>query len=151
MAVNVNNFVHSLALQLASATSLAYATAPRAIWRHRAIEDQAADPYSVLRVYGGSPLMWHPLPRLSLQVWTLGTSDDAALAQAQRLAEAFTDTDSLPRHGWVFAGQSTAGSTDGTWRIVSCDILQRPGLVGRDDRGRAEVVFNVDLGFLKAS
>jgi hypothetical protein len=42
-----------------------------------------------------------------------------------------------------------AGAADGHYRLVSVDPQQRPGMIGVDDRNRAQGLFNFDVGFFK--
>lgn len=147
MAINLNNFLHSLALAMATASSLAYETTPRSLWRNQAIEDAAADPYSVLRIYGGGPLVWHPLPIISVQCLTSGGGNDAVLSQAQKLFESLLESDGRPAQGRIITGKTVAGASDGTWRIVWIQIINRPGLIGRTEKGQAQAAFNFDCGF----
>ena len=157
-----SDFLHSLCkwivAQAASFTptvTLQYAGTPRSLWRDKVIETDATDPYSVIRTYPGAPLSWaFRLPRQSLQVQTTGTSDEAAKAQIGNIFQAFTDADGLPLRGVVMNGFKASGNgttADGTYGIVFANLMQRPGMTSRDDRGRATFTFNVEVGFRKLS
>jgi hypothetical protein len=146
MILNAANLMHSLCLWLETATSLKYATTPRAIWRGQAAEGAScADTYSVVRLYGGAELVHDPVEVLAVQVMTVGTTVEGAMSQARKLFEAVLNADGTPKIGWTIAGKTTAGVADGTWRIISIAAMQRPTVIGVDERGRSEVSFNWEL------
>lgn len=155
MSVDVRNFVHSLATFMATAAGgLAFATGtPRALWTWQAVEGGTPptdDPYSVLLIFGGAGQVWDPLPRRSVQCRTVGTSKLAAVARAQLLYEALLDPASgRPWQMKQISGLTTAGASDGHWRLVSVETLGPPGLLAPDDRNRAELAFNFEVGFFK--
>lgn len=150
MAIDVNNFLHSLATLVAAAASVHYATgSPRQLWIGRAVEASAADPYAAMTIYPGPGRVWDPQQRLSIQVRSSGTDGLATMALAQKLFEALCDADGVPWQMKQVTGWTVAGASDGHWRIVSIEFRQGPGNVAPDDRGRAEVVFNFDVGFFK--
>jgi hypothetical protein len=163
LSVVVTDFLHSLARDLvvrAAAASvpvtIAYpatpsASTPAGLWTGKAIEAYAADPYTVLRITGGAGTTWDPLPRLSVQFWTVGKGGPvAALNRAQTLFEALLDADGRPARMRVIDGFKWANdAADGHWLVVSIDPLQRPGPLGPDANGREQVSFNCDIGFVR--
>jgi hypothetical protein len=157
MPLNIDNFLHSLCRWLSAATSLRYGTSSptRQLFRHQAVEDAlAADPCSVVRVYGGPGVNWLATHQRSLQVMTIGKAPAAVLAQAQALYEAFL-SGNRAAHMTVITGYTAANVTgagdDGTWRLIGIDLLQQPGINGIDERGRVQSSFNVDVTFVKAT
>jgi hypothetical protein len=135
--------------------ALAYATTPRALWREVVNEQDAADPYSVLRIYGGPPMTWHPLLRMNVQCQTVASSevgDEAGLERASILFQTLLAADGKPIRMQSIPGFHAAdNSADGTWLLHHVDPLQRPGFTGRDDRGRALAGWNFEVGFYKTS
>lgn len=149
MSVDLDNFLHSLCLAIATATGLEYAGTPRALWAGRVIEGaDCAATYAVATIYGGPAQLWDPLARVSVQVMARGP---AALATAQKIFEALHTSDGRPWRMQTIDGTTVAGAADGHWRIVSVDFSQRPGVVSTDDNGRDEAVFNMEIGFAKVS
>jgi hypothetical protein len=155
-SIDPADFLHSLATVMAAAASVNYASgSPRGLWIWQAVEDAggagvaAADPYSVLSIFSGSPQGWGLLPRVNVQCKTVGSNRGAAALAAMKLYEALLDTDGYPWRMRRIAGLTVAGTADGHWRVVSADSQGRPGMIGVDDRNRAEVVFNFEVGFFK--
>lgn len=162
MRLDPNQFLHSLckflvtqAAALTPAVTLAYAPASgnADLWYNQALEANSNDPYSVLRTYPGPPLDWAQMAdKLNVQVETVGGSDGAALARGQVLFECFTSLDGLPLRMKTFSAYDVATNTaDGTFLLVAAIPLQRPGLIGRDERQRANVVFNLELWMNKTA
>jgi hypothetical protein len=164
MGLHLDNFLHSFARDLVvrAAAAAPPVTIPYAadasggnlgLWRGRAVEDSATDPYTVLRITGGPPSQYDALPRLSLQVFTTGKVRGAiepVLNRAQSVYETCLDAEGLPARMRVIDGYTAAeNAANGHWRIVSIDPLQRPGSIGPDVNGREQVSFNLDLGFFK--
>lgn len=228
--VRLQNFLWSLvdwitqqALALSPSTVLTQYGPPRDVGVNLIREADAADPYTVLRFYGGPPITWHPLIRFNAQVLTVGTdpltsqerawmvlqslldpsgkglrmqripgltpnpsdapltttittalagsasmvvANGAALTVGSRYSIALDGTNPSEN----FTVQSVTGNTiaigtplaynhvsgafietDGQYLITSLDALQRPGILSYDERGRANVVFNVEVSFYKAS
>jgi hypothetical protein len=135
MPFDAGNFLDVLAAAIATAASLNYANAnqPRALWRHAAVEGGCTDPYSVLKIYGGS-LSFVPVPSCSIQCETIGTGNDATFARAVAVHATLLDGNGRPVRMKAISG----------YRLNGID-LRAPGLVGRDDKGRAKVVFNFDV------
>jgi hypothetical protein len=160
MAVDLTNFLHSLCRYIVAraaartpAVAIAYLGTPRALWRTRADQADAADPYTVLR-YGPGPAVDNdPLPRASVQVLTTGKDPEAALTRSQIIFEALCGDDpiGLPPARMVTIGgyRASDDAADGHWLIVSIDPLQRPGLLAPTQQEREQVSFNVDVGFVK--
>jgi hypothetical protein len=151
-----NQFLHSLckflvtqAAALSLAVTLAYAPASgnADLWYNFGKEEFSNDPYSVLRTYPGPPLDWgHMSDKLNVQVETVGSSDAAALARAQAIFECFTSLDGLPLRMKTFTAYDVDTNTaNGIFLLVAALPLQRPGLIGRDERDRAQIVFNLEL------
>ena len=158
MTINLDNFLHSLALfMVAGVSGLVYATIPRGLWIGQAKEGETAgvqncaDPYSSLILFGGPVLIWSPLPRRAIQVKTTGIDHSLAMAQAQKLYETLLDggTGGYPLQMFQIAGKTTAGANDGHWRLVSVELQQPPALIDVDERNRGIVVFNFEVGFFK--
>lgn len=149
MTIDPTNFLHSLATFIAAAVSpaIAYAATPRALWLFRAREPEAADPYSVLRIYPGSALFYDPLQFWSVQCETTGQAD-AAITRSQALFATLLAADGTPLHMKVIAATKIDGTADtpASYRLVGVDLLQRPGILGSDDKGRHRAVFNFDVG-----
>jgi hypothetical protein len=167
-AIDINSFLYSLAKYMAARAQdnageepflfINVAGTPRGLWINRANETGLiADPYSVLRMYGGPPAGYDPLWRASIQCETIGSSGAAAMVHGQALYESLLNAYNapqpyLPGRGVTINGFNYADdAADGTYLIVSFDPKQRPGLLGTDDRGRAKVAFNFDVGFSKTS
>lgn len=159
MPIDLNNFLHSFARHMAAragafvpATEIAYAGVPRSLWLWGAIEADSEPLYSVLRIYGGPSMVKHPLPRYSVQCQTVGPLVTAAVSRAQTLFEALLEDDGQPLRMQQIGGYTLADDApDGGYKLVGVDPVQRPGLIGRDERGRAMVVFNFDVGFFKTA
>lgn len=154
MIIDVDNFLHSLALWMAGrfaaqaeGGTLLYNVANAGLFRHVADEASAnADLYSVLRNYTGGGRGWEAVPVKSIQCLTRGKSSKGALTRAQRLFETLLNAEGRPVQMQTipaFAPDTTTPQV-GTWRIVGLDFIQEPGLVSVDERGRADVVFNFD-------
>jgi hypothetical protein len=145
MTLNAANFLHSLCLWLETATGLKYQTTPRQLWRTAGVEGtDCADPYAVVRIYGGSA-GYDPTEVLSVQVMAQGTGAEAVMALSRKLFEAATNVDGTPVQGRTITGKTTAGAADGTWRLASIIPMQRPTVLGVDDLGRCEISFNWEI------
>jgi hypothetical protein len=154
--IDLTNFMHSLALYMATAASLAYLATPRDLVRVAVEADPDAggtpplnDPYSVVRPYGGPAQGFDPLQRLSVQCKTTGTDPDAVLSRSQLLYGTLLAADGTPLQMKVIAAKKAADNsadTPGSYRLVGVDLLQRPGLIGVDAKGRHESAWNFDVG-----
>lgn len=151
MNVDRTGFVYSLARWLAASASLQFVNTPRAVWAHQADETgSVADPYTVVRSYGGQATRWQPLPTISVQLFTKGQSNTATLQRADALHALLTDAAGRPLQNVVIPAYTPADAAAGQWRIVWINILQPPALLGRDPTtDRAEVSFNIEIGFNK--
>jgi hypothetical protein len=162
MRTDPTNFLHSFAKVLVTraaaqtpSVALVYAGAPRSLWTLKAIEGvDCMDPYTVLAVYPGKPLIYGDRSdNLSIQVMTIGSDDAATSSRARCLFECFTDPPSngQPIRMLQFNGYRLADdSADGTWQITAADPLQAPGFIGRTaDSARRMESFNVDLEIAK--
>lgn len=160
MPINLDNFLHSLATAIASACSLSYgaasAAAKKSLFRHGAVEEFAAFPCTVLRIYPGSgPARFVEAPRASLQVMTTG-QPAAAMNQARTVFEQFTDGAGTGagsgRTNWTMSGfVADTATADGSWKIIAADPVQTPGLAGGREDGMVDVAFSVDVEFVKTS
>lgn len=157
MAINLDNFLHSLAEALASACALSYrhgvatAAAKANIFRHGVDEGFALWPYTVLRSYSGSAGAGFVRPaRVAVQAMTRGTAP-AAIDRAQAIFESLCDGAGCGRMGWTIPGYlANTATADGSWRIIAVEMAQRPGVIGAaDERGNVEVGFNADLEFCR--
>jgi hypothetical protein len=160
-AISPANFAHSLARYMVDRASsfrppvvLRYAEAdiPRDLYRNRAIEGEHTTDalYSVLRQTGGPNTYRYPQARFSFQVHTVATVTDDGLDRAQALFETLCDGLGQPlRMTEIAAYRAADDGVEGLYRIVAVDFLNRPGLVGVDERGRANVSFNFDVGFYR--
>ena len=151
MPWDFSNFLDALATLMASATGLAYATMPRALWRDQAVENSSAnpaicaDPYSVLRIYAGA-LPWVPVPSLSIQCKTTATTLADGWTQANALFGSLLDG------GLRSVRMLSVPAVNGgpNYRLNGADP-RPPALLGRDERGRGEIVFNFSAEIVKLS
>jgi len=135
MPFTFDTFLHELIAAIAAATSLAYATSPRALYRNVDPGDAAnsTNPYSVLRAYAGDQAATTPTHDLSIQCMTVGSSSDAAWTRAQLIRNTLIDDKGLPKRMWTLT----------TYRILGVDL--RPLMeVGLDENRRSRIVFNFD-------
>ena len=150
MAIDLNNFLHSLVRYISTRASLPYKGTGRALYVHRLVDEAAAAAVkTALVVYPGPGTVWDGLPVVAVQVETIGVAN-AALSQAQKVFEALSESDGRPLQGVAINGYAMAtDAADGTWRLTAVHMLQRPGQVGVLDDGRARVVFNVEVYFAR--
>jgi hypothetical protein len=170
MITDLNSFLHSLARSTVAyaaaqtpAVALVYRPVDgtiRNLWRNKAVEDRpdaatkrCGDPYTVLRAYGGKADAMNPKASISLQMKTVGTSDDAAMSFARVVYEAIAldDYGNAVRMLSIGAYDAVSDAMTGHWMIVNIDTLQVPAQTGRDERDRVEIVSNIDIGFLKTA
>jgi|GEM_PF-2626330 len=155
-----NNFLNSLiqfviaaaAAQTPAVTLVLPPASGANIWRNKIVEPIAGTPapVSILRYYAGPARQFEAQARAAIQCYTLGFDEEAAQARAQALYECFLAATGLPLRMVTINGYKAADqSSDGTWRLVSVDLVQTPGKIGVDDRGRTEVSFNLDVAFCK--
>lgn len=135
--LDFDNLIRSLAGYLATAASLQYTGTPRSVWAHTAVERDAADTYSVVRQYGGA-VPWTPVSVSAVQIRTVskGGGSAAAFAQSSALFAALFAADGRPLRNVILGGGI---------RLSAADCQQPPSFLSLDDRGRAEVVFNVSI------
>jgi hypothetical protein len=132
----------------------------RNLWRGRAIENvelqlpTCLDPFAVIRDDGGGSSATSPEGNMRLLLKVVASIDDAGRQYAQSLFEAFArgtgtqagmELRSAKINGYL-AGGMTA---NGHWQIVDVRTRSRPGLVGRDEEGRAIFVGNFDVNYYK--
>lgn len=163
MNIDPNHFLHAITAWLAGRVQggLRYAQTPRQIWRLAAVEDTGkgqgvcGDPYSVLMPYPGPGTNWDPQPRTSIQVRTTGSSAAAVLDQAWKIYNGLLDDVGHPLRmivipALVVDADAENWTADGSYTLVSVDLLQCPGIVGRDeDNRRATAFFNFEVGFFR--
>jgi hypothetical protein len=111
------------------------------IWTHAVDEFVAGDPYTLLRIWGGPVRSILPMPRVSIQAATKATADAKAWEQIEKVFAAVCDNAGRPKIEWAIEGYTVKG-------IIG---LRPPGQIGRDDRGRVELVFNFDAAFVPRS
>lgn len=150
MTFDGGNFMHSFATWLATAAGVAYATTPRGLFVGQVVEKDAAATYTIATEYGGPVKAVAPLNRLTIQLRTIG-ADRGARSQAWAMYQALQDTNGQPYRMKTISGYTVAGAADGTYTIVSIDLLQPPALLERDEKGRGHFVFNVEIGVFKAT
>ncbi len=162
MAFDPNNFLYSLARHVVTrsaamspAVVIKLDELPRELWIHRAIDNESADLYSVLRIYGGGRMVRDSIARPSVQCLTIGGNAAVAMARGQLMFEMLCLDDlGQPLRMQEIDAYKLAPSgmeTDGQYVLVAVDPLQRPGLMSSDDNGRTSVVFNFDVGFRRPS
>ncbi|MGB7157119.1 MAG: hypothetical protein WBD40_03570 [Tepidisphaeraceae bacterium] len=132
--VSVDNFMGVLAAYMAAAAGVEHAGTPRALWLYKAVEGPGvcAATWSVLAPYAGA-IGYVPVLVSSIQCKTIG-EDQAAIAQAQALYASLLDANGRPLRRKDLAGH----------RVLGVMELQAPAVIGRDEKKRAEVVFNFD-------
>jgi hypothetical protein len=169
--INLPNFMHSLATWMVTqcaaqspVVTINYTGAgARGLWRNKAIETPTsgiADPYSVLRPFGGIKPGYDPRTTSSIQCMsTSPTSEDAALLQASALYQTlFYPRDDDQNAGRALrsitiTGLSAADNNDdeeGNWFVSAFDPGPPPGKVGVDERGRPLIVFNFEVSYCRA-
>ena len=104
-----------------------------------------ADPYSVLRIYAGA-LPWVPVPSLSIQCKTTATTLADGWTQANALFGSLLDG------GLRSVRMLSVPAVNGgpNYRLNGADP-RPPALLGRDERGRGEIVFNFSAEIVKLS
>ena len=151
MAIDVNSFLDALGAYMvarAAAQSPPLAIALAAdLWLHEAVEADVPQengrtkPYSVLAAYNVA-LPYVPVPVVSVQCRTVGFGNQATFARAAALFNTLLDAEGKPLRMTQVPAASPA------YRLNGVD-LRGPSLIGRDDKGRPEVVFNVDAKIVK--
>ena len=135
----------ALATALAAATGVEYAGKPRELWLYQADEAQCPTDdegriaaHAWLTPYGGGqPFV--PLATVAVQCRAVAPTNAAGESLSQRLFTALLDGEGRPRRNWILP------AAGGDYRVVGVANLRRPGLLGRDAKGRGEWVFNFDL------
>jgi hypothetical protein len=112
------------------------------LWRHKAIEANAADPYTVARIVGTS-LPWVPVPACGVQWMTRGSSDEAAWVRGEALFNTLLDGSGRPLRTVPIPQTETA-----KYRVQSVEFGSGLGVVGVDEKGRGLVVFNTEIKFV---
>lgn len=134
MTIDPRSFMQKLATWMAAAAAIEHAGTPRGLFLWNAIEKDAATTFSVLQVYGGGEVPWVGVPVLPIQCKTTG-SDPAAWTQAQKLFNTLFDATS---------GLPVRNATIDSQRVIGFTNIRVPALIGRDEQGRAQIVFNFD-------
>jgi hypothetical protein len=158
-ATAINNFLLSFAAAVAALAPVELAGQPRELWVHNAVEDEATNPFTVLRIYRGSEpgaFAGMRVALVSVQADTRGGDSQAVLALAWKLHESLLDDQGRPRMHWTIPGKRFAadGSIEvdpgGAWHIRSVRFLNAPGVIGRDEKDRWMATGNFDLDFERA-
>jgi hypothetical protein len=125
------------------------------LFMNRASEDVAADPFAVVRVYGGSHERSNPTVTAAVQLATMVTQANApagwTLANALYRCFCLDPQEKELRCVSAPGVKLTDNSADGSWMLVSAKVTNAPGQIGTDDRGRLKIVSNFDLAFYKAA
>lgn len=133
-------FVIALADHLASAPlGLSRSGTAIAMFALEADEQNAAAVYSVLRPYGGR-IDQTPVPAVSVQCMTVAKSPAESLARAQSIADRLRDSAGRTKRNLAITG----------FVVKAVTAMTAPGLIGVDDKGRAQCVFNFDASYLAA-
>ncbi len=158
MPLPLDDFLHSLArfmvtraAALSPAVTIPYGGATGELFRWEAYEQgNSSGLYSVLSVVGGPPSAAHPKPTLSIECKTRGSNNKTAVARAEALFETLLEDDGRPIRLRSIDGFAAANdSPNGHWILANVVWTQRPGLAGRDQRGRVEVVFKLEVDAYK--
>jgi hypothetical protein len=124
---------------LAEKAGLEIDDVPRQLWIRKAVEgDDCAPTYAVLVPYPGGPLKYVPA---AVQPWQLAITgfDEAADTMASNLYNALLDA----------AGRPGRDIELDSFRIIAFSPRQ-PGIIGRDEKGRAKWVLNFDTEVIAA-
>jgi hypothetical protein len=123
-------------------------TAKRNLWRNAPDEKNSLDPYTVLRLYPGPAQTYESfIPRLNIQVQTVASAslgDDAALSQSQQLFASLQDANNRPLRMTQMVGRIVTSYLP-SYTVISVKPLQRPGVISRDERGRAIATWNMEV------
>lgn len=139
--LNSLNAVIALCDYLASAPlNLARTGSAIALFAHQFDEKKAADPYTVLRLYPGSPLGNHGVPMISVQMMTVAKVPAVGIDRASKLYDRLRDASGRPIRNLAISGFTVKGILN----------LIAPGQIGVDASGRAEVVCNFDMAYIAA-
>lgn len=152
MAVDVNSFLDALAAfmveRAAAQTPPVTIAVAKDLWLHEADEasvpagaDGRTKPYSVLVAYNVA-LPYVPVPVVSVQCRTVGFGNQATFARAVALFNTLLDAEGKPLR------MTPVPAASPSYRLNGVD-LRGPSLIGRDGKGRPEVVFNVDAKIVK--
>lgn len=124
-----------LADAIAAATSLARAGA---MWSHDVDESAAADPYTVLRLYPGPSIGGTGIDVVSVQALTRAKVIANGWTQSQAVWNSLRENTGRGRLEWQLVDFKIKGITD----------IRGPGQIGRDERGRVEIVTNFNVAFI---
>jgi hypothetical protein len=97
---------------------------------------------SALVSYGGAGVPWTPQVPLPIQCRTIAPTAAAALDRAQAIFETLRD-----QQGRVLRRTALAGG----FTLIAITRLTTPGQIGRDDKGRVIVTFNLDSKYYFAA
>src|SRR5207249_1407146 len=131
-------------------------TPARAVWPRKAQEADAANVYTVYRIYPGGELAAFArtirIASVSIQADTRAKEDGDVLTQAVKLHEALLDSDFRPRMGWIIPANkfdSDSGviiaDAAGDWKIRYVTFLTAPWIIGKDDHDRDFATENFSL------
>lgn len=169
MQPNPVHFLHSLLRWMGGQAGLTYLTKPRSLWLGQAIEADSSAVWTVAQHYPGPGLFATELQRLNVQFLTTGEFT-AASAQAVKVLGALCGPDGRPigsasgepsvlLGGPAGAGGVTFGAYElsdvagggdsliGSYLLSTVRINSTPGVIGRDEKQRANFVFNVNLTY----
>jgi hypothetical protein len=149
MPLALDNFLHSLCMFLAAQLSLNYAqSGSNDLFRYEAKEGFANDPYTVISpAGGGGDTLFSSTPVIGCQVMTRATGNAAGIVRAQAIFDTLLGSDGRPLRMTTIPGYAAPGNTaSGHWLLRNVDWTQRPGVIGRDDRGRIGIAFNWTMG-----
>jgi hypothetical protein len=111
------------------------------LWVHDSIDELSTPTFSRLYIWGGEDADITP-ERIAVQCFTVGPNYPSAFARAAAIHKALLDTEGVPRIEWG------VGPEVGQKYRISIFELSRPRAVGRDEKNRAEVSFDFEIGFV---
>lgn len=152
----VENFLASLAFAIAGDAELSLAK-PRDLFVFDAVEADAADVYTVLRIYGGEEPgnfanMRYPVA--SIQADTRGFAGAGVLKRAWQVHETLLDSSNRPWLDRVIAGKKFDDAGEAyvddpgvSWVVWVKQFTGMPGIRGRDESDRQIATDSFDVRF----
>lgn len=136
---DVTGLLRALASFVATATSLIFEPQPGELRQIGVLTmaDGAGvdDPLMVIRIGSGSPRVFDPFERMSIQFLTRGSNQESALIRAQRVHDVFLDAQRRPLRQF---------NLNAHWRIAQIDV-SLPQVVGTDEQGRFLISSNAPV------
>jgi hypothetical protein len=134
---SIKNFMDEFAKLMETATSVNYSNEanPRGLFAFEAIEDDAADVYSVLVPFGGS-VRFVSMDQIQIQCMTIGKGNGPTMDAATKMRSALFDDQGRP-----LCHEDTSH-----YRIIGVTEISEPGIVGRDEKNRPQCPFNFTVG-----